>query len=331
LASAVLVLLLAAPGFSAGAEEPTGLETAKEKLDSITQQVDGVTAERHGLDAELNGLLAQIATRQREMRGIQADLETTAGRVAALGSAIRSRQEALNRRAAEVYMTPPVGILDVVLSAQSLSDADDVLYFMEESARSDADLILQLDSERTTLGGQQARLGGLRNEAQTALDRLDRLAAELGDRLALQRALADQLARDRGEAAALVAQPSEKQHEPSPPAPEPDPDPPMPPDPGPQAVKAFIADYFAPLGQKQVDIALCVAEAESGFDPHAENPYTGAAGVFQFIPTTWASLSEAAGWGGSSVFDAEANVAVAAWTVEYVGWGPWPVAESCGA
>jgi peptidoglycan hydrolase CwlO-like protein len=325
----VLVLLLALPGFSAHAEQPTGLQSAKEKLDSITQRVGEVNAELHRLDDQLNALLGQIPVRQREIRAIETDLEATAGQVTTLGSAIRSRQEALNLRAAQIYMTPPVSLLEVVLTAQSLSDADDVLVYMANAAQSDADLILQLDSERTTLGRQQARLEGLRSDARAALDRLDRLAAELGDRLALQRNLADQLARDRAEAATLVAQLSEKPPQPSPP-PEPDPDP-MPPDPGPQAVKALIADYFAPLGQKQVDIALCVAEAESGFDPHAENPYTGAAGVFQFIPTTWASLSEAAGWGGASVFDAEANVAVAAWTVEHVGWGPWPVAQTCGA
>lgn len=329
---AVLVLLLALPGFSAAAEQPTGLDGAKEELDSITQRIDAVNAERHALDAQLNALLTQIAARQRELRAIRADLEATAGRVAALGAEIQSRQEALNVRAAQVYMTPPVGILEVVLSAQSLRDADDVLYFMAEAAQSDADLILELDSERTRLAAQQARLQGLRDQARAALGQLDRMAAELGDRLALQRALADQLAHDRGEAAALVPQVSEDQRKaPPPPPPDPDPEPPKPPDPGPEAVKAFIAQYFAPLGQKQVDIALCVAEAESGFDPHAENPITGAAGVFQFIPSTWESLSEAAGWGGASVFDAEANVAVAAWTVEQAGWGGWPVAETCGA
>ena len=328
LASALLVLLLAVPGFSAHAEQPTGLETAREKLDSITQRVDAVNAERQRLDGELNALLGQLTVQHREMRAIEADLEATAGGVAALGSAIRSRQEALNRRAAQIYMTPPVGLLDVLLSAQSLSDADDVIYFMASAAQNDEDLILQLDSERTTLARQEAQLAALRNQGRGALDQLDRLVAELSDRLVLQRTLADQLAGERAEAAALVAQLSEKPT--PPPDPEPQPDP-KPPDPGPQAVKALIANYFAPLGQKQVDVALCVAGAESGFDPHAENPYTGAAGVFQFIPTTWASLSEAAGWGGSSVFDAEANVAVAAWTVERFGWGSWPVAQSCGA
>jgi hypothetical protein len=297
----------------------------------LTDRIEAAAARRDSLDAELRGLLAQITGLQAENRAIQAGLEATAGRVAALEAVIRAGQDAIDRRAAQVYKTPPVGVLDAVLSAHTLSEAGDVLYFLAESARTDADLIVRLTNERTRLGWERARLEDLREAARAALDRLDGLAAELGDRLALQRALVDQLARDRGEAEALVGQLSEERSEPPPPEPEPPPEPPKPPDPGPEAVKAMIADYFAPLGQETVDIALCVAGKESGFDPHAENPYTGAAGVFQFIPSTWDSMSEAAGWGGVSVFDAEANVAVAAWTVEHSGWGHWPVAEACGA
>jgi peptidoglycan hydrolase CwlO-like protein len=325
------LILLAQPAFPAGAEQAPDLNEARDELEAITGRIEAAEAERDSLEADLRGLLARIAEHQAEMKAVQADLEATAGRVEALEAGIRSGQEALDRRAAQVYMNPPVGALDAVLSAKSLSDAGDVLYFLAQSARSDADLIVRLANERTRLGWQQALLEDLQAAARAAIDRLDRLAAELGDRLALQRELVDQLARDRGEAAALVDQLSEQQREAPPPGPEPSPDPPKPPDPGPEAVKALIRDYFAPMGQRTVDVALCVAEAESGFDPHAENPYSGAAGVFQFIPSTWESLSEAAGWGGVSVFDAEANVAVAAWTVEHSGWGAWPVAEACGA
>jgi soluble lytic murein transglycosylase-like protein len=95
-------------------------------------------------------------------------------------------------------------------------------------------------------------------------------------------------------------------------------------------VVALIRDHFAPLGSKTEAVALCVAEAESNFDPLAENPSTGAAGVFQFLPSTWVDLSELAGRGGMSVFDARANVAVTAWTVAEYGWHPWSsVAEAC--
>ena len=81
-----------------------------------------------------------------------------------------------------------------------------------------------------------------------------------------------------------------------------------------------------------VDVALCVAEAESGFEPLAVNPVTEASGLFQFMPSTWGVLSELAGWRGASVFDARANASVAAWTVAHYGWHPWrSVAEACGA
>ena len=94
---------------------------------------------------------------------------------------------------------------------------------------------------------------------------------------------------------------------------------------------ALVRDRFAPLGSRATEVALCVAERESNFDPLAVNPVTGAAGVFQFLPSTWASLSELAGRGGASVYDARANVAVAAWTVAQYGWHPWrSEADDCG-
>jgi soluble lytic murein transglycosylase-like protein len=97
-------------------------------------------------------------------------------------------------------------------------------------------------------------------------------------------------------------------------------------------MSSFIRDRFASLGAETTRIALCVAEAESGLDPLAVNPATGASGVFQFLPSTWESLSDLAGWGAASVFDARANVAVAAWTVAHYGWHPWrSVAGGCGA
>jgi soluble lytic murein transglycosylase-like protein len=97
-------------------------------------------------------------------------------------------------------------------------------------------------------------------------------------------------------------------------------------------VVALIRDHFASLGSGTEAVALCVAEAESNFNPLAENPSTGAAGVFQFLPSTWVHLSELAGRGGASVFDARANVAVTAWTVAAYGWHPWSsIAEACRA
>ena len=55
---------------------------------------------------------------------------------------------------------------------------------------------------------------------------------------------------------------------------------------------------------------LRVAWCESKFDPGAYNRSSGASGVFQFIPRTWAWASAAVGQAQASPFDTAANVEV---------------------
>src|SRR5215204_4335883 len=57
---------------------------------------------------------------------------------------------------------------------------------------------------------------------------------------------------------------------------------------------------------------LRVAWCESKFDPGAYNRSSGASGVFQFIPRTWALASAAVGQAQASPFDPVANVEAAA-------------------
>jgi peptidoglycan hydrolase CwlO-like protein len=333
LAGSLALLVLVGSG-RPPAVAATDLDEAQAQLDGIAARIDAATAERNALDAQLGALLGRIAEEQRALGGARADLESTRRTIDGLVAGIGERQAALNRRAAEVYMAPPAGVLDAVLSASTFQDASDALLFITRTARDDADLISTLTNEQARLEGEQLKLRALEVRVSQVLAELERAAGDLGEQLAQQRALIEGLAQEKQAAESLLAQLTEEQREeiedPGHP-PDPEPSPPKPPDPGPEAVKVFIEQYFSPQGQETVDVAMCVAQAESGFDPHAENPYTGAAGVYQFIPSTWESLSEAAGWGGSSVFDAEANVAVAAWTVDTSGWGHWPVAESCGA
>ncbi len=62
-----------------------------------------------------------------------------------------------------------------------------------------------------------------------------------------------------------------------------------------------------------VEEALSVIDCESNGDPNAVNPSSGASGLFQFLPSTWASAAPQAGWAGADVFDPGANVATAYW------------------
>jgi hypothetical protein len=75
--------------------------------------------------------------------------------------------------------------------------------------------------------------------------------------------------------------------------------------------------------------ALVIIQCESVGDPEALNPYSGASGLFQFMPGTWAVASVRAGVDGQSVFDGEANIIAASWLAEYYRsrtgdpWQPW--------
>ena len=87
--------------------------------------------------------------------------------------------------------------------------------------------------------------------------------------------------------------------------------------------RPLVEQYFSP---DRVEEALSIIDCESNGDPKARNPRSSAAGLFQFLDRTWAHSSEQAGFEGESPFSPEANIASAAWLVEYslgVGDSPW--------
>ena len=81
--------------------------------------------------------------------------------------------------------------------------------------------------------------------------------------------------------------------------------------PGTSEIEQIIRDAAAAQGadaEQLVRVAYC----ESRFNPGAYNA-SGAAGLFQFMPGTWAANSVRAGFAGASVYDPVASANVAAW------------------
>ncbi|HJQ95041.1 MAG TPA: transglycosylase SLT domain-containing protein [Acidimicrobiia bacterium] len=112
-------------------------------------------------------------------------------------------------------------------------------------------------------------------------------------------------------------------------APTPAPRIPASPPPAPRPVeewRSLVSSYFAP---SDVDKALRVISCESGGDPNAQNPSSGAAGLFQHIPRYWAERAASIGLPGASIFDPVANVAAAAYLVYTEGWSPWAASSHC--
>jgi soluble lytic murein transglycosylase-like protein len=85
------------------------------------------------------------------------------------------------------------------------------------------------------------------------------------------------------------------------------------------AIQQIILDAFAVLGGAAQTWALRVARCESNYNPYAVNRSSGASGLFQFLPSTWAGTPEH----NQSVFDPTANANAAAWLYGRSGGSPW--------
>jgi hypothetical protein len=90
--------------------------------------------------------------------------------------------------------------------------------------------------------------------------------------------------------------------------------------------RSLVSAYFAP---EHVDLALKIISCESGGDPNAQNPSSGAAGLFQHIPRYWDARVASAGMPGASIFDPIANVAASAYLAYSDGWGHWSASAGC--
>lgn len=90
--------------------------------------------------------------------------------------------------------------------------------------------------------------------------------------------------------------------------------------------RSLVGQFFP---SSRVEEALVIINCESNGDANAVNPYSGASGLFQFLPSTWASTAPKAGYDGYSPLDPEANTASAAWLANryqelgYDYWHAW--------
>ena len=74
----------------------------------------------------------------------------------------------------------------------------------------------------------------------------------------------------------------------------------------------------------------CVISRESGGNPRAVNPYSGAGGLFQFLPSTWASLGYARAYpGGAQTAPVSVQEQAFAKLYAEAGTSPWAPYDGC--
>jgi Transglycosylase SLT domain len=288
---------------------------------SATPHLKGSVHQPEVLRKQVVRLFDRLDRVSEVIERVRRDMASVDDRISALSRQVEAQERLLEERAVHAYMAGRAGEIDSVLGASSFTDLQDALAFLEAVSQEDHDLLHSLQHRRGELEHERRRLEALTEELRRRRVWLEATASDLVEELRRQR----ELRGVDGEA------PGGSVHELTgsviSPAPIPQGS-----ATGREAVTRLIRGRFATLGSRTIRVAICVVDAESGFDPLAVNPATGASGLFQFLPSMWESVSDLAGRTGASVFDAGANVAVAAWAVAHYGWHPWrSIAARCGA
>jgi peptidoglycan hydrolase CwlO-like protein len=319
-------------------------EIESELAVSITR-ISDLSAELSAVSSDLDSLKAQIAHGDAELTGIEADIETHAVD-AYMDALVGPGVSFVNTANVEQAMVTGQVVGDVVTAGAArvneLVVRKDALERLQVDYREQQERVSALKAE---VDAEIEHLAALYDEADAAVGQAVReaSAADAAYRDALSgvdAAQAREEERRRQEERAPTTTPlPPPEEEEAPATTTPPPETPATTEGGggggggdwdfPPAVERWRSLVQAYFPSSRVDEALAVLQCESLGDADAYNPYSGASGLYQFLPSTWASASPNAGFSGASAFDAEANIGTAAWLAnryQELGkgfWSPW--------
>ena len=252
---------------------------------SQTVYADDATARQETVKQQLIAAAAQLTQLDSQMAGLERSMAETQLQV--------DRERVEVKRLARALYAQPDSLIGALFESASITDALTRIADLTSASDRAAATKHALDRDLSRLSHQKSQL-------QSDRDRQDQL----------KRQLEDQYAQLVAQAMSSKAPPAPSQ--PSPPAPSPTVA-------NPTAIQQIILDAFARLGAGAQQWALRVAKCESNYNPLAVNRYSGASGLFQFLPSTWALTPQHA----QSVFDAVANAQAAAWLYQRSGASQW--------
>jgi hypothetical protein len=322
LAILLMFTMLVAAAIPVGAQSQQEVDEAEAAADAAARDARAAAAEHERLRGVLDATELDLITTQDAYRLANDDLEAAVlaaaqifAEVEAEEHEVRAGRNEADAAIAEAYMQS-AGLGGAFWLTDTVNDAAIVVGAFAEVRASAEEAALDLNAHRSELSSlhdryvaSQASLVERQAQLLVAADELDAAVARLGDEVA--RAFRAVEATDAAYRAA-VDEVQEQQRR-------------LNAIRGVEGWRTLVERHFPPWLVQQ---ALEVMHCESRGNPDATHPRSGAAGLFQFLESTWAWASVSAGYGGASRYDPEANVGSAAWLVGHsirIGdpRGPW--------
>jgi hypothetical protein len=243
---------------------------------------------------QIDSVKAQLAAAADRASQLDQDLARLQGAIDADQRRIATERAQL-RGLARVLYAEPSSVPLLLAQSNSVGEAVTRWSDLYQAGRRAAMLKQTLKAEEQNLEQQRAQLRAARADQQGQIQQLDARFRQLQAEVAAAAAAA---AAQAAPAPPATTRPAR-----------------VPPD----SIRAIIVAAFSPLGPAAVSWALRIAACESGYNPYAVNRSSGAAGLFQFMPATWAHSP----WAAQSPFDPVANSQAAAWLYARSGPGQW--------
>lgn len=328
-------------------DEEEAAEDARRRAEVADGLVDDATAARAGLEEDLAAAIAKVNELTARLSIVGAEVDRIGEQLDFAGVELAGIQDQIETQAVDAYMTvvgsPSVSLVntDTVEEALVASNAvGNVVVYGNEQVDTLFIKRRNLEELQQTWGDRQEEYRRLQEQVQAEVDRLADLYAEADAAVAaaireseqadaqyrealtavdLARAAAAERVRQREREMAATATTGTTSGNT-------DGDRTWDHPPNVERWRPLVEKYFP---ADRVEEALRIIRCESHGNPDAYNTYSGAGGLFQFVPSTWISSSPRAGFPGASPFDPEANVGSAAWLgkrFESLGlyfWGAW--------
>ena len=174
----VIILLISWVGMTFAATS-SELQQKKKEIDNqikeINSEIAGNKQQMTNALTQINKLSSEISTYENEISDLQTRINEVTAQITQKEADIKETQEKyenqielLSKRLVALYESGSVSYLDMLLSADSLSDFISKYYMIERLAEYDEDLLNQIESTRKQIEEEKLSLENAKNEIVTS-------------------------------------------------------------------------------------------------------------------------------------------------------------------